>query len=171
MNRQGSIRRTALLATGCTLALAGGLVSTPAWAYFTAGGSGTGTATAGTLKPLVILPATTGTLTTPLYPGATGDLILTVTNPNPTPVTLRSVSQGGGVSVQAGPGCTNDPNWPATAGNSGVHMTSVIGLEIAIGGGSTTTVHLPGAASMSVTSAAACQDATFQIPVTIEVRQ
>lgn len=171
MNRHGMARRTVLLAAGCTLALACGLVSTPALAYFTSGESGTGTAAAGTLQPLIILPATTGTSTAPLYPGATGDLILNVTNPNPTPVTLQRVSQVGGVSVQGGAGCISDPQWPTTVGTSGVSILEVTALNVTLAGGSTQVLHLPGAASMSITSAADCQGATFHIPVTVEVSQ
>ena len=169
-------KRTGALVAGCAVALACGLMSAPALAYFTAGGSGTGTAATGTLQPLTILPATTGTSTTPLHPGTTGDLILNVTNPNSGPVTLRRVSQGGGVSVQDGAGCTSDPGWPTTLGTSGVSIPDVTGLEvtelnIALPGGSTQVLHLPGAASMSATSAADCQGATFAIPVTVEASQ
>ncbi len=164
-------KRTGALVAGCAVALACGLMSAPALAYFTAGGSGTGTAATGTLQPLTILPATTGTSTTPLHPGTTGDLILNVTNPNPKPVTLRRVSQGGGVSVQGGAGCTSDPGWPNTVGTSGVNVKEVTGLTIELAGGSTQVLHVPGAASMSATSAADCQGATFAIPVTVEVSQ
>lgn len=169
MKRRGTVR-TVLLAAGCTVALVCGLVSTPALAYFTTGGSGTATAAAGTLQPLIILPAT-GSSTAPLYPGATGDLILNVTNPNSKQVTLQRVSQGGGVSVQGGDGCTSDPGWPDSVGNSGVSVLEVTALNVTLPGGSTRVLHLPGAASMSITSAAVCQSATFDIPVTVEVSQ
>ncbi len=171
MNRRGTVRRTTLLAAGCTLALVCGLVSTPALAYFTAGGSGTATAASGTLGPLLILPAMTGSSTAPLYPGATGDLILNVTNPNPQQVTLRRVSQGGGVIVHGSTGCTGDPGWPNTVGNSGVSILEVTALSVTLPGGSTQVLHLPGAASMSFTSAAACQGASMDIPVTVEVSE
>ena len=170
MNRPESMQRTGLLTAGCALALAAGLISTPALAYFTTGGVGTGTAATGTLQPLEILLATTGTSTSPLRPGASGDLILNVTNSNPTPVTLRRVSQGGGVSVQGGAGCTSDPGWPAAVGTSGVSV-EVTEWNIALPGGSTQVLHLPGAASMNVTSAETCQGADFVIPVTVEVSQ
>lgn len=171
MKRRGTVRRIGLLAAGCTLALVCGLVSTPALAYFTTGGAGNGTAATGTLKPLIILPATTGSSTAPLYPGATGDLILQVTNPNPQQVTLQRVSQGGGVSVQGGAGCTSDPEWPNTVGTSGVSILEITALNVTLPGGSTQVLHLPGAASMNIASAVDCQGATFNIPVTMEVSQ
>ncbi|MBG0740861.1 hypothetical protein IV500_15910 [Paeniglutamicibacter antarcticus] len=170
MNRPSTVR-TLLLAAGCTLALVCGLVSTPALAYFTAGGSGTATAAAGTLQPLIVLPATTDSSTGPLYPGGTGDLILNVTNPNSKQVRLQRVSQAGGVGVQGGFGCTGDPGWPNTVGNSGVSILDINSLNVLLPGGSTQVLHLRGAAAMSVISAAACQGASFDVPVTIEVSE
>lgn len=171
MNRYGTVWRTGLLAAGCALALVCGLVSTPALAYFTSGGTGAGVAAAGTLAPLIVLPATIDSSTTRLFPGARGDLIVKVTNPNLQAVVLRRVSQGGGVSVQGGIGCTSDPVWPSTLGNSGVSIPEAIALNVTLPGGSTRVLHLPGAASMNITSAAGCQGASFDIPVTVEVRQ
>ncbi|MHA7242115.1 hypothetical protein [Paeniglutamicibacter antarcticus] len=146
-------------------------MSTPAIAYFASGGSGADIAATGTLKPMEILPATTGTSTARLYPGKTGDLIVKVKNPNAIPVTLLRASQGGGVSVTGAAGCTNDSGWPTTVGTSGVSMPEAVALDIELAGGSTKVLHLPGAASMSLTSAAGCQGATFDIPITVEVKQ
>ncbi|MEP7161285.1 MAG: putative Ig domain-containing protein [Dermatophilaceae bacterium] len=69
MNRRGTVKRTGLLAAGCTVALACGLVPAPALAYFTAGGSGTGTAATGTWDT-----GATGTMDTPGLAAATGTL-------------------------------------------------------------------------------------------------
>ncbi|WP_207346167.1 hypothetical protein [Arthrobacter sp. E3] len=171
MNRLLAVRRTALLTAACTLALVCGLFTTPALAYFTSGGTGTGTAAAGTLQPLIILPATTGTSTVALQPGTSGDLVVKVTNPNTQAVTLLSTSQGGPVSVQGGTGCTSDPAWPTNLGNSGVSMPITTTLNISLAGGETLVFHLPGAAAMSTSSATGCQGASFNIPVTVEVQQ
>ena len=170
-NRHRSLPHTALLSAACILALLCGLFSSPALAYITAGGTGIGTAAAGTLQPLLILPATTGTSTAPLQPGASGDLILKVTNPNPQAVTLLRVFQGGAVSVQGGTGCTSDPGWPATLGNSGVSIPGTATLNVSLPGGSSQVLHVPGAASMNTSSAAGCQGASFNFPVTVEVQQ
>ena len=168
MNRLGAVPRTALLSAACILALLTGLLATPALAYFTAGGTGAGTAATNTMQPLLILPPT-GSSTTPLQPGSVGDLILTVTNPNPYAVTLVRFSQGGPVSAIGGTGCTSDPGWPTTLGNSGVSIPATITLNLSLPGRSTQVLNLPGAASMNVTSAAGCQGASFNIPVTVEV--
>lgn len=143
----------------------------PSFAFFTANGLGSGPGTTGSLQPLVILSATTGSPSTSLLPGTTSDLLLNLTNPNPGAVTLVSVTQGGGVTVQGGGGCTNDPGWPGTLGNSGVTVVSSTGLSIPIAGGATVVVHIPAGAAMSTVSASGCQGATFQIPVTVVVRQ
>ncbi|MDO5753420.1 hypothetical protein [Arthrobacter sp.] len=171
MNRLVAVRRTALLTAACVLALVCGLFSTPALAYFTSGGAGTGTTASGTLQSLIILPATTGTPTVPLQPGARGDLILQVTNPNTYAVTLVRVSQGGPVSVQGGVECTSDPGWPSTLGNSGVSIPATITLNISLPGGSSQVLHLPAASAMGTSSAADCQGASFNIPVTVEAQQ
>lgn len=172
MNGRGAVRRIGLLAAGCSLALVCGLVSTPALAFFTSGGTGADTAATGTLPALIVLPATTGSFEAPLYPGATGDLIVRLKNPNTKPVTLLRVSQGGAVSVDGGgAGCTSDPEWPNTLGTSGVGILEATSLDIVLDGGSTRVLHLPGAASMSLTSDTDCQGATFNIPISVEVSQ
>jgi len=142
-----------------------------AYAFFTAGGSATGEAVTGELTPVVIQPATTGTLASTLSPGSTADLIVTVQNPNAFPVTVLSVEQGGGVTVSGGSGCTSDPAWPGTLGNSGVSVQTTTGLSVPVGAGATVTFHLATAAAMDGTSDSGCQGATFQIPVTVTVQQ
>lgn len=171
MIRSRGVWRTALIAAGCTTALVIGMVSTPALAYFTSGGTGAGTAAGGILHPLGILPATTGTSTTPLFPGMRGDLILTVTNHNTQAVTLRRVFQAGAVRVQGGAGCTPDPGWPTTLGNSGVSIPDTVTPAMVLNGGETREFMLPGAVSMGIISASGCQGASFQIPVRVEISQ
>jgi|GEM_PF-1828131 len=155
----------ALIVSGAVVAL--GLVAGPALAYFTAGGSGAASAGTTTLQPVTVSSAVPASS---LLPGTTADLALTVYNPNTTAVTVTGVSQAGGVSVAGGSGCTGDPSWPGSLGNSGVSALTRSSLGIAVAGGATVTVHVPGA-SMSTTSAAGCQGATFQIPVAVAVQQ
>ncbi len=114
---------------------------------------------------------TAGTPSYTLQPGTAADLVVTVRNPNAAAVTVTSVEQGGGVTVVGGSGCTSDPAWPGTLGSSGVTVTPTTGLSVAVAGGATVTIHLPGAASMTTASAAGCQGATFLVPVTVGVRQ
>lgn len=144
------------------------VAAVPAFAYFSTSGTGAGTAESAELSALTILPASASP-STALLPGTTADLVLSVTNPNQMPLTIVAVSQGGGVSVVGGSGCTADSAWPTTLGNSGVSIPSVTGLNISVPGGATQVIHLAAAASMTTASAAGCEGATFQIPITVQV--
>lgn len=151
-------RRTAALAITAVLALLG---AGTAYAYFTSTGSGAGSASTGTLLTSTIA-ATTGSPSTPLYPGTAGDVVLQVSNPNNFAVTLVSVVGSGTITADGGhPGCTT----------TGVSFTDQTGLAIPVSANGTTQVDLPGAAAMSSASSDGCQGATFSIPVTITVHK
>jgi len=138
-----------------------GLTATAAYGYFGSGGSGAGSVGTGTMQA-VALVADTGTPTSPLYPGGTGDVVLRVHNPNPYRVTLVSVVESGAITADAAhTGCTT----------TGVTFTAQSGLSQPIGAGATVSVDLPGAASMSASSSSGCQGATFSIPVMITVHE
>ncbi len=66
-------RRRALLALGCTFAVAFAAV---AYAYFTSNGSGTGTASVGTASAVTLK----ATVTSSLYPGSSSPVSFTVDN-------------------------------------------------------------------------------------------
>lgn len=154
------VRRIPLL-LGAALALAIGIGSGSAYAFFTSSGSGSGSGTTGTLQAVTVAAAT-GTPSTPLLPGGTGDVILNVNNPNAYAVTLVSVSGNGTITADGGhSGCTT----------TGVTFNNQSGLTINIPASTTTAVDLPGAASMSTASLSACQGATFSIPVSITVHK
>jgi hypothetical protein len=132
-----------------------------ALAYFTSSGSAQGSASTATL---LTVTAGAGTPSTPLLPGGTGDVALTVTNPNNFAVTLVSVAGNGAIIADGGhPGCTTGVTFTAPTGSP---------LPVTILANSTNqVVDLPGAAAMSLTAANACQGATFSIPVTIVVHK
>jgi hypothetical protein len=67
--------KRALLALGCTLAVAFAAV---AYAYFTSNGSGTGTASVGTASAVTLK----ATVTSSLYPGSSSPVSFTVDNPS-----------------------------------------------------------------------------------------
>jgi predicted ribosomally synthesized peptide with SipW-like signal peptide len=142
--------------------LVAGLGAGTAYAYFTSTGRGTGPAATGTLQTVTVAAATAAPGTA-LLPGGTSDVTLKVTNPNSYAVTLVGVTGTGGTITADGghPGCTT----------TGVTFTGQTGLNTTIPASSTTTIDLPGAASMSQASSAGCQGATFSIPVTIAVQK
>jgi hypothetical protein len=131
-----------------------------AYAYFTSSGSGSGTASAGSLLP-VSIEAAAGTPTTPLLPGGTGDVTLTVDNPNSFDVTLVSVIASGTITAVGNTACTADTGVSFNPPSS-PHLLIVPGINH---------LDLAGAAAMSTTSSASCQGATFSIPVIITVQK
>ena len=65
-----------------------------AWAYWTLNGGGTGVAVAGTAIELELTGKSDGS--SPLYPGGTSHLTVTVTNQNDFPVKVTSIAPGDG---------------------------------------------------------------------------
>jgi hypothetical protein len=160
MNRRllGCIRYTAAL----SVLLTGGFFGIhAASAYWTAHGSGSGSATAGTIQAVTA----SGAIVSNLIPdGTSHDVTLMVTNPNSFAVTLKSVSASGAISADSPghSGCTT----------TGVTFANQSGLIQPIPGNSVPTpVTLSNAATMGITSVNACQGATFTIPVTISVQR
>ena len=152
-------RRAALLVAAPALVMAIGAGA--AYGYFSSSGSGTTSDTAGTLQ-IVTVVAETGTPSTPLVPGGTGDVALNVTNPNSYIVYLVSVVGDGPITASGGTDCTGD--------NSGVTFNNQTSVSTPIPANTTSySIDLTGAASMSASSVSGCQGATFSIPVTITV--
>jgi hypothetical protein len=131
-----------------------------AYAYFTSSGSASATASTGSLLP-VIIETSAGSSSTPLLPGGTGDVTLTVDNPNSFDVTVVSVTGAGAITAVGNPACTAD---------SGVTFRPPSHPDLLILPG-TNHLDLTDAAAMSTTSADSCQGATFSIPVTITVQK
>ena len=78
------------------------LVSSVAYAAWTASGGGQGYAKAGTAQALTTVDVSASTTAT-LYPSGTGDVLLKINNPNPYPVTVATVT-GSGAVTSAVPG-------------------------------------------------------------------
>ena len=174
-SRLSALRLTPVVAAATTLAV--GVFAGTAYAYFSATGSGTGSASVGRLQGVHVEPAT-ATVTSPLFPGATGTLVLSLTNPNAISVSVVGVAQDGPVTVTTtsggGAGCTSDTGtWPSiTPGTSGVSVTAGVqsGLDLPLAANAVTTVTVGGGATMSTSSNTTCQGASFHIPVTVTVR-
>ena len=114
----------------------------------------------GTPSPVTVLDAT-GTVTNKLYPGGTGDLLVTLNNPNVHAVAITSIAGNGAVTGSGG-----------SCANTGVSITpGLTGLNISVASGSSVNVVIPGAVSMDSTSDTGCQGATFDIPIALTVHQ
>jgi hypothetical protein len=104
----------------------------------------------------------TGSAVNQLYPGASGDLLVKLNNPNSFPLTIVSVSGNGTVTGAGGTG---------TCTTTGVTVPTQTGLNITVAAGNNVSVVVPNGVSMDLTSDSGCQGATFQIPITITVHK
>jgi len=127
------------------------------YAAWTTNGSGSGYAKAGSSQALTTVDVSATTAAS-LYPGTTGDVKLSISNPNPFAVRVTAVSGNGTITADGShSGCTT----------TGVTFTNQSSLTIDIAANSSTTSTLTGAAAMSNASLNACQGATFTIPVSL----
>jgi hypothetical protein len=111
-------RRIAFLAALLIAAIA----AIGGWAYFSANGSGSGTATVGTSTNLTLHGSTTGTL----YPGSTVSMSFTVDNPGGGTERLGTIYLAG-VKACTGAGSSWDPSLNSGAGgcsSSGTEQTT-----------------------------------------------
>jgi hypothetical protein len=148
-------RLTVLVCVGLLAFIAG-----EAWAYWVAGASGSGVAD--TDSRLVRVTALVGgdAPDSTLVPGGTAAVAFRVVNPYGVPLRLTRANASGPVTADANhPGCTANA----------VTMTAADpGLTVAANGA--LLVQLPAAAAMDLAAPAACEGATFSIPITVEGR-
>jgi hypothetical protein len=129
------------------------------YAAWTASGTGSGYAKAQNAQALTTVDVSATTPAT-LYPGATGDVLIRIKNPNPYPVRVTDITGNGTITPDAGhaAGCTT----------TGVTFTNQSGLTIDVpGNNGETETTLTNAAQMSNSSSNGCQGATFTIPVSL----
>ena len=156
-NRLGKAAAGIIVTSGLLLALNG-----VAAAYLSETGhvshtGGTGRASPAAIKAITI---STGTITGPLYPGATGDVQVTITNPyNPQSLTITGVSLGT-IQVSGASGTCN------TTGIVAATPTSIT-PSATVSGGAQSTVILHGAVTMTSSSDSGCQGASFTVPVSV----
>jgi hypothetical protein len=111
-----------------------------------------------------------------LFPGGTGDVVATITNPNSAPVTLTAVQLpantvfGAGFSdsalATAVPACNatlSTVSWAFETGTSGTSHT-LIGAGLTVAANSTLTVTFTNDAVMGLTAPAACEALYFSLP-------
>jgi hypothetical protein len=128
-----------------------------AYAAWTSSGTGSGYAKAQSAQALTTVDVSASTAAT-LYPGATGNVEIRISNPNPYPVQVTSVTGNGPITADAG---------HASCTVTGVTFANQTGQTINVPAGGATTTTLTGAASMDNTSSNGCQGATFTIPVSL----
>ncbi|MDT7785902.1 MAG: hypothetical protein QOF58_4321 [Pseudonocardiales bacterium] len=142
--RRRYVRRGVIVFAVMTAALGSGV----AYAAWTSSGSGSATTKAGTAQAPVV---SGGAVTTGLlYPGGTGDAVVTVSNPNPYPVIVTSVSPNGAATCSV----TFTQRSPGTA--------------LAANGGPVA-ITLSGAVALGSNAANTCQGASIDIPVLVTI--
>jgi hypothetical protein len=152
---KGTRRRSFIVGAMTVLVLSAvGLV----YAAWTTNGSGSGYAKAGSSQALTTVDVSASTTAT-LYPGATGDVLLKINNPNSYPVKVTDVTGNGAITV--------DSAHAAGCVTTGVTFVNQTGKSIEITANTQTQVTLTGAAKMTNASDNGCQGATFTIPVTL----
>jgi hypothetical protein len=163
VRRAVSIRRWLRmpLVFGAVVALVVGLGAGTAFAYFTSSGSGSGTSSVGTVQSVTVIEAS-GSVTNKLYPGASGDLLVELDNPNSYSVNIVGITGNGTVTGSSGIG---------TCSTTGVSVLTNNSLSIVVASGSNVSVVIPNGVSMDAASDSGCQGATFQVPVTITVHK
>jgi hypothetical protein len=129
-----------------------------AYAYWQLNGAGTSVAVAGTAVELKLQGKSDDD--TPLYPGGTSDLTVTVANKNDFPIRITSVSPGPGE-------VTADPEHRAAGcRNTGVVVAQdVIPVTWQVPNNAVGVFTVGDGLRMTNSSETACQGATFTIPV------
>lgn len=110
-----------------------------------------------------------------LYPGSTGDVVLSITNPNAFPVTITGVDLPSNTTYATGytssaltgsiSGCSSsnsDVTWAYSTSSSGSVHSLTTPLVVASNG--SLTVTLTNDASMATAAPAACESAYFSMP-------
>jgi hypothetical protein len=134
-----------------------------------------GQAQSATISNLSITAVAAPAATNLLYPGATGDVVVKIANPNPFPVTVTAVQLPANTSFATGysdsalttpvGGCTAASStvaWNFATGTSGTSHTLTSALTVAANGNLTVT--LTNDAVMGTTAPLACAGTYFSMP-------
>ena len=173
-------RRAKLVVAVVGILLAGGgAYAATNWTVGLAGGS-SGEGQSATVSNLTIAAISSPAATNVLYPGGSGDVVLTISNPNSFPVTVTGVNlptnltyatgyTNAGLST-ANAGCAagtpSDVIWNFSTGTSGSAHSLTTPLTVAATGqpNNPLTVTLTNDASMTAAAPAACENTFFSMP-------
>jgi hypothetical protein len=171
--------RRFILALGAAVALSGGAYAATNWIVGLGDGSsaeGQSAAVTNITITAVASPAA-GNL---LYPGGSGDVVLSIANPNPFPVTITAVNLPTNTTYATGyttssltttqTGCVaatpSGVTWSYATGSSGSSHTLTTPLTVAANGQSNNplAVTMTNDASMASSAPAACENTYFSMP-------
>jgi hypothetical protein len=159
-------RRSAVVAIGSANAFV--LLGGVAMAFWSTTGSGTGASASGAAQSVTFTQTTTNANV--LYPGVTGDVVLLVSNPNPFPVSVDSLTLPATAATSYTDVALNTLNATCNSGGTGVGWTyptkTMGGVIVAKKVGATNgtlTLTLTGGATMTNLSDNACQSSFFKM--------
>jgi hypothetical protein len=178
--RIGRSRRSKILAlvAGTVLAATAAYAAT-SWVVGLNGGS-SGEGQSATVSNLTITAVASPPATNLLYPGGTGDVVVTISNPDPFPVTITDVQLPDDTTYAAGytssdlttpqSGCLDstpsDVIWNYSTGSSGSSHSLTTPLTVAAAGqpNNPLVVTFTNDAAMTVDAPAACVNTYFSMP-------
>lgn len=144
------------------------------------GAGSSGEAHSAAISNLTISAVATPAASNVLYPGASGDVVITISNPNSFPVTLTAVQLPTNTTYASGfsdsalttpqAGCAaatpSQVTWNFATGSSGTSHTLTTPLTVAASGQANNplTVTLTNDASMGLTAPLACAATYFSLP-------
>jgi hypothetical protein len=170
-------RKVASAALGMALVGGGAYAATNWIVGLNSGSSGQGQSA--TVQNLTFSAVASPSATNLLYPGGTGDVVLTITNPNPYPVTVTGVTLPTNITYAGGfttaalstaqTGCsttTSDVLWNYSTGTSGSAHTFTTAVTVGSSGSANNplTVTLTNDGSMTAATPAACENTFFSMP-------
>jgi hypothetical protein len=173
-------RRTVLIVTIVSALFAGGLAVAASNWIVGLQSSSSGEAQSGTVANLTITAVASPAATNLLYPGGNGDVVVTISNPNPFPVSLSAVNLPTNLIYATGyttsaltttqTGCLaatpTGVTWNFSTGTSGSSHALTTTLVIGASGNANNplAVTFTNAASMAMTAPTACQSTFFSMP-------
>ena len=142
-----------------TILLAGLFGASVAFAAWSSTGSGSATAQTTTAANSVIAA---GTSAADLYPGATMSVTVTISNPNPYPVLVNSISAGSSSALTSPTCAAGAVTTDARTDGTGLFQSNGSTKSIAAGGSGTYVL----ATHMIASPTDGCQTRTFALPLT-----
>jgi hypothetical protein len=175
--KSSSSRKVLAAFLGMTL-VAGGAYAATNWIVGLNGGS-SGEGQSATVQNLTITAVSSPAATNQLYPGGTGDVVLTISNPNAYPVTVTGVTVPTNTTYATGyttaallttqTGCIattpSDVIWNFSASSNSAHtLTSPVTVGPSGNANNPLTITLTNDASMTAAAPAACENTFFSMP-------
>ncbi len=175
--RSKTLRRLVSAGLGVLL-VGGGAYAATNWIVGLATGS-SAQAQSATVQNLTVSAVATPSPTNLLFPGGTGDVVVTIANPNSYPVTITGFSLPANTSYATGysnntlttavSGCSSSTSlvsWTDATGSSGSAHTLTTAVTVGASGAANNplVVTLTGDASMGSAAPAACEGTYFSMP-------